>query len=142
MATKTAKSKIRDSYFELVRVFPLTLIKSENHLKQAERVIDALLMKGSLDGGETDYLEVLSELVANYEEDHYPFEPSSDADVLQHLMEAKDVSQTEVHNATGISKSTISEILSGHRSFSKKHIPKLAEYFHVPLSVLTRNLSK
>jgi HTH-type transcriptional regulator/antitoxin HigA len=97
-------------------------------------------MKRNLDGGETDYLEVLSELVAAYEDEHWPFEPSSDADMLQHLMQAKDVSQADLHHATGISRSTISEILSGRRSFSKKHIPKLAEYFHVPIGVLARNL--
>ena len=78
-----------ERYFKLVKVFPLTLIKSESHLKQAEKVIDDLLRQSDLDGGETDYLEVLSGLVADYEEEHYPLEPSSDADMLRHVMEAK-----------------------------------------------------
>ena len=42
--------------------------------------------------------------------------------------------------ATGIQKSTISEILASRRPVSKKHIPKLAEYFHVPKGLLARNL--
>jgi HTH-type transcriptional regulator/antitoxin HigA len=124
----------------MVKLFPLTLIKSESHLQQAETVIDDLLRRANLDDGETDYLEVLSDLVASYEEQHYPFEPSSDADMLRHLMEAKGVSQTDLHHATGIQKSTISEILGGRRTFSKGHIARLAEYFHVPKSLLTRNL--
>ena len=140
MAAKTAKIKTGDSYFRLVKAFPLTLIKSESHLQQAEQVIDRLLRKGMLDGGESDYLEVLSGLVADYEEEHYPFEPSSDADLLRHLMEAKGVSQTDLHHATGMQKSTISEILGGRRPFSKQHIPKLAEYFRVPKSLLANNL--
>jgi hypothetical protein len=38
-------------------------------------------------------------------------QPASDADMLRHLISAKAVSQAEIHQATGISKSTISEVL-------------------------------
>ena len=39
-------------------------------------------------------------------------EPASDADMLRHLLDAKGVSQAELHRETGISKSSISEVLS------------------------------
>ena len=39
------------------------------------------------------YLDALSDLVAAYEDEHYPIEPASDADMLRHLMEAKGVTQ-------------------------------------------------
>jgi HTH-type transcriptional regulator / antitoxin HigA len=41
-------------------------------------------------------------LVAAYEDAHYPIEPASVADMLRHLMEAKGVTQAELHRNTGL----------------------------------------
>ena len=76
----------------------------------------------------------LADLVAAYEDEHYPIEPAGDAEMLQHLMEAKRVSQTDVHRATGLPKSTISEVLAGKKRFSRQMIRKLAQYFDVDVS--------
>src|ERR1700730_17512316 len=86
------------------------------------------------------YLETLSDLVAAYEDDHYPIEPASDADMLRHLMEAKGVTQAQLSRETLIPKSTISEVLSGKKPFSRQMIRKLADYFGVDVSVLAANL--
>ncbi len=55
-------------------------------------------------------------------------------------MHAKDVSQTQVSRDTGIAKSTISEVLAGKKQFSRQMIRKLADYFHVDISILANNL--
>ena len=60
--------------------------------------------------------------------------------MLRHLMDAKGVTQVEVSHEAGISKSTISEVLSGKRPFSRQMIRKLADYFGVDVSVLAANL--
>jgi HTH-type transcriptional regulator/antitoxin HigA len=55
MAAKTKfglKAKDRDSYLDLVLAFPLASIKSDEHLAQAQAVIDRLLAKGTFDDGE------------------------------------------------------------------------------------------
>ena len=62
------------------------------------------------------YLDALSDLVASYEDAHYPIEPASDADMLRHLMEAKGVTQAELHRDTGLAKSSISEVLAGRKT--------------------------
>lgn len=142
MAIKTANGRVHDSYLDLVREFPLTSIKSDKHLKEAQKVIDQLLAKGKLNRGKETYLDALSDLVELYEDEHYPIGPASDADMLRHLMEAKGVSQTLLHQDTGIPKSTISEILAGKKPFSKGVIAKLAKYFNVNVSVLTANLGR
>lgn len=92
MGKKTAKGKVRDSYLALIKKFPLAPIKSDEQLRHALEVINALLAQGRLDGGEEDYLDVLSDLVESYEDEHFPIGPASDAAILQHLMEAKGVS--------------------------------------------------
>ncbi len=140
MTAKTAKVKLRDSYLELIYEFPLVRIKSDRELKNAQKVINALLAKGKLDDGQEDYLDVLSDLVEAYEDEHFPIGPASDAAILAHLMDAKGVSQTALHDATGIAKSTISDILAGRRPFSKNVMLKLAEFFGVHVSVFMENL--
>ena len=85
------------------------------------------------------YLDALSDLVAAYEDEHYPIEPASDAEMLRHLMEAKDVTQAQLSRETAIPKSTISEILAGKKPFSRHLIRKLADYFNVDASVLATN---
>src|SRR5437867_2902219 len=119
----TAKTKFRlkgksgDCYLELVRAFPLASIKSEEHLEEAQKVMDRLLGKGELDDGEEIYLDALSDLVAAYEDEHHAIAPASVADMLCHLMEARGVTQAQLSRDTAIPKSTISEVLAGKRPF-------------------------
>src|SRR2546423_1590137 len=100
------KGKTRDSYLDLVLAFPLASIKSEDHLDEAQRVIDRLLAKEKLDDGEETYLDALSNLVAAYEDVHYPIPPTSDAAMLRHLLEAQGITQAQLSRDTAISKST------------------------------------
>jgi HTH-type transcriptional regulator/antitoxin HigA len=143
MATKTKfglKRKDRDSYLELVLAFPLASIKSDEHLAEAQKVMDRLLAKGVLDDGEEMYLDALSDLVAAYEDIHHALEPASDADMLRHLLEAKGVTQARLSKETGLAKSSVSEVLAGKKPFSRQMIRKLSGYFKVDVSVLAANL--
>jgi HTH-type transcriptional regulator/antitoxin HigA len=137
--TQTLKGRVRDSYLELVRSFPLVSIRTESQLRAAQQVIDKLLAKGKPGSGEVAYLDALSDLVATYEDEHYELPPASDADMLRHLLEAKGVTQAELCRATGIAQSIISEVLSGKRAFSKDVVGKLSRYFNVDKSVLVAN---
>lgn len=134
------EGKDRESYLELLLAFPLASIKSEEHLKAAQEIMDRLLAKSELDHGEQMYLDALSDLVAVYENEHHVIPPASDADMLRHLMEAKGVSETELSRDTEVTKSTISEVLAGKRPFSRQMIRKLADYFEVDVSVLAANI--
>ena len=143
MATKTKfgiKGKDRDSYLELVLAFPLSSIQSDEHLDEAQKVMDRLLAMDEIDDGEEMYLEALSDLIAVYEDEHHAIEPASDADMLRHLLEVKGITQAQLSLATGIAKSTISEVLAGKKPFSRQMIRKLAHYFMVDVSVLASNL--
>jgi len=134
------RGKGRDSYMELVAAFPLASIQSDEHLEEAQQVMDRLLAARKLDRGQQTYLDALSDLVAAYEDAHHPIAPASDADMLRHLMEARGVTQVQLHRDAGIAKSTICEVLAGKRPFSRQIIRKLADYFNVDVSVLVANL--
>lgn len=137
---REAAGKVKDSYLDLVMRHPLVSIKTDTQLAVAQRVVDDLLRKGSLDKGEEEYLDVLSDLIAMYEDRHHPIPLASDAEILRHLIEARGVTQSAVAVEAGIARSTVSEILSGKRSISKSHIGKLARYFCVPPHVFVANL--
>lgn len=143
MATKMQyrlKGKSKDSYLELVLEFPLASIRSDEHLSEAQKVMDFLLARGTLNGGEEIYLDALSDLVGAYEDDHHAIQPASDAEMLQHLLDAKGITQAELSRDTNLPKSTISEVLKGKKRFSRQVLRKLADYFQVDVSVLAANL--
>jgi HTH-type transcriptional regulator/antitoxin HigA len=143
MASKVAfrlRGRSRASYLGLVSDFPLASIRSDEHLAEAQRVMDVLLARGKLDTGDAMYLDALSDLVACYEDAHHAIEPASDADMLRHLLDARGVTQAEVCRDTGIPKSSISQVLSGKRPLSRQVIRKLAAYFRVEVSILAANI--
>jgi len=142
MATKASvfKGRVRDDYLDLVLKFPLASLKSKEHFQDAQAVIDGLLARGKLSVGEEMYLDALGDLVAAFEDAHCPIKPASDAHMLRHLMEARGITQAELHRDTGLAKSSISEILAGKKSFSRQMIRKLAGYFKVDVGVLASNL--
>src|SRR5439155_16365817 len=118
MRKRTTSAALADnSYFRLVREFPLKPIRSEKELDQAGAIINRLVDRGvhGLTAGEDAYLDVLSDLTKKYETEHHPIEDVSPAEVLAHLIEAKGVTQRAVAEATGIPESTISELLAGRR---------------------------
>jgi HTH-type transcriptional regulator / antitoxin HigA len=131
MSTAARQAKARDLYFELVLQLPLRPIRSDKDLNAAVKMVDSLLDRKKLAPEEEDYLEVLGDLIEQYESEAHPMAPVSDVEMLRHLIEAKGVSQTEVSKATGIADSTISEVLKGKRSLNRAHIGKLAKYFSV-----------
>jgi HTH-type transcriptional regulator / antitoxin HigA len=138
--TTIRPARVSAAYLELVRQCPLRPIRSEAELDRALVMINRLLDRDRLARAEEDYLDVLSDLVERYEDIAHPIstEDLSDAEMLAHLMEAKEVRQVDVARATGIAESTLSEVLSGKRKLNRTQIAKLAGYFHVEPGVFFR----
>ena len=111
--------KLPDSYFERVKRFPLTHIRDEEHLVAAQAMIDRMLNE-KLDSGEQAYLDVLTDLVEGYEDQHEPIPDASEADVLRELMRANGLSQLRLSAKVGISQSTISPPFSAAAGRSRR----------------------
>src|SRR5947209_6251306 len=124
-----------DRYYELVQRSPLRPIRSDAGLDSAIAVIDSLIDQEGLTPDEEDYLDVLSDLVEKYKTENHPLPPVSDAEMLRHLIETRETTQTEVAVSTGIAGSTVSAILAGKRGLSRKHIEALARHFRVSPAV-------
>src|SRR5947209_10559811 len=114
-AVRTTARRPPDTYFRLVRRFPLTVIAADNHLDRAVALIDELLDRPQLDAGEQAYLDALTTLVESYETDHVPMPDVSGVAVLRSLMADNGLTQAELTRGAGIAESALSEVLSGKR---------------------------
>jgi len=98
-------------------------------------LLDALVVKDTLSTAEADYLAVLSDLVEQYEAEVHPIPPASDAEVLQHLLEAQSATLLEVVQATGIDATTLEAVLAGTQPLTREQIGQLTRSFQVSPSV-------
>jgi HTH-type transcriptional regulator/antitoxin HigA len=78
--------------------------------------------------------QLMMVLIQQFEENHYPLGHASPVEALGVLMQDRNLRQRDLIPVLGAS-SVISDILKGKRSISKTHARKLAEFFHVPVSL-------
>ena len=129
MAIKNLVRTPPDTYFQLVRQFPLMHIRDDAHLGLAQERIDQLLQQ-ELDAG-ADYLDALTDLVETYEDQHHSIPDASEAEVLRELMRSNELSQTQLAKKAGVAQSTLSAVLNGGRSLTKDQVIRLAKTFNV-----------
>ncbi len=79
---------------------------------------------------EKELAELLTVLIDEYEGRRYPIRKASPQQTLQHLMEARKLTQKDLWKIFG-SKGITSEVFHGKRSISKAQAKKLAAFFHV-----------
>jgi len=124
--------RARASYLKLATEFPIRPLRSTAELDEAIRVVDGLLSrKKALDEQEQGYLDSLSHEIERYENANEPIPDVSGAAMLRHLLDARDMTLSEVATAAGIAVSTLSSVLSGKRELNRRHIEKLAPFFGV-----------
>jgi HTH-type transcriptional regulator / antitoxin HigA len=131
MPTKTPRHAVGDLYLNLIREFPLRPIRSEADLDGAIAMIDTLTDRSELCPDEQDYLDVLSKLVEEYEDEHDPLPDLSGVEALRHLIDENGLSQSQLSKDTGVPETTLSEILTGKRGISPKVRKALAERFKI-----------
>lgn len=131
MSTTTLDLDTRRYGRLLARALP-TVIKSadENHRMLA--IIEDLMAKGenNLSPEEDALLELLVDLVHDFEEKHYPLPPSPPHKMVAFLLEQRGLKPSDLWPVLG-SKGRVSEILSGKRAISKDQAKRLASFFHV-----------
>lgn len=133
---KTVKSHAgprgRDHYLELVRELPLRPIRTDGQFDQALAMARKLAVRGEaqLSAGERDYLEALTILLEDFDRRQAPAPKLRGIDLLRHLMEANDLTVSQVGKIIG-SQSLASLVLAEKRGLSRAVIGKLAGYFGV-----------
>lgn len=74
-------------------------------------------------------LELVGDLVSNYEREHYAIEPAEPKDSLRFLIEARGLKQDDL--CAIVPQSNLSAILSGKRKISATLAGKLGKFFGV-----------
>ena len=111
------------------------VIESEVELDRAEEIINRLLSKGeNLSPEEEKLLDLVSDLLEKYEDEHYPFPEVAPNEILKFLMAENDYKQSDLLHVFG-SSGIASEVVNGKRSISKAQAKKLAEFFKVSVEL-------
>lgn len=79
--------------------------------------------------------ELLTVLIEDFEEKHYPLLQGEPRDHLRDLMKERGHTQSEVAKGVGAARPAISDILSGRRQISKGLAKKLATLYRVPVDL-------
>jgi HTH-type transcriptional regulator/antitoxin HigA len=87
------------------------------------------------DSEDSDELEVLSILVKEYENEHYPIPQPNPIEAIKFRLEQLNMSEADLSEILG-ARSRKSEILSGKRKLSLSMIRKLTKRLNIPAEVL------
>jgi HTH-type transcriptional regulator/antitoxin HigA len=135
MKSTAIQARTVDSYFDLVRAYPLRPIHSERELEKAAAVLVKLSsakLEEEMDAGERDYVEALTTLIQRFEQNRRDsaLPKLTPLDRLKFLMEELGMNTNDLGRVIG-SQPNASLILRGRRTMSKAQILKLAGHFAV-----------
>ena len=121
------------AYDSLLLKYKPRPIRNDREHRRALKQVEALIGQHgpSPPRAEGELIAVLSTLIESYEVEMTPRRKPTPAETLEHLIESKEVTRADVARATGIPRSTITNVLSGRRQISKENVTRLANYFHV-----------
>jgi len=117
-------------YRELITEFLPAPIHDLGQLERTEAIIDSLLARNKRTAAQDAYLELLSLLVAAWEDANVTIPPLSGRELLATLIEERGLRNKDLLPVFS-HESIVSEILSGKRQLKAKHIAGLAKFFHV-----------
>src|SRR6266496_661873 len=126
--------------FELRRcAMDIRPIKTEADYQAALLRVEAL-MQAQPNTPEGDDLDILSTLIAAYEEQHYPILPPDPVEALMYWMETRDLTRRDLEHLLG-SRARVAEILNHRRRLSLEMIRRLHSELGIPAEILIQPYS-
>jgi HTH-type transcriptional regulator/antitoxin HigA len=121
----------RSEYAALLFSTLPAVIRSEAENQRYLALLEALDSKGNrMTAAERRMAELLTLLIEDFEEKHYPLKAASPVDVLNELMLANNLKQKDLLDVFG-TPSIVSEIMHGKRQLTTEHIRRLSRRFQV-----------
>jgi antitoxin component HigA of HigAB toxin-antitoxin module len=129
----TATLAPSDSYFRLVREFPLRPIRNDRQYKAATAVMERLAVRGedALDAGERDYLDGLDQFISTYDREALANRPRRGTlrVRLRSLLNDTGTTPRDLEKILHCGHSLVSLVLAGKRELSKDNVRALARHF-------------
>ena len=123
---------VATDYFELVRTVPLRPISSLAAHKRAVRMLKQLGIMDTMNADQSDYFEVLTELVEDFERARWSINSgkASVPDILQSFLDDHGMTASDLGRLLG--ERTIGhKVLSGKRKLTTTQVKILADHFRV-----------
>ena len=120
----------RPEYLRLVEAFPPVKIRMPAQAEATERRLDELLGRPQFTEAERAYIDLLSDLLANWEDATVVIPDIHGAELVRALLAERGLRQKDL---VGIfaTESVASEALAGRRGLTRKQIEELARFFKV-----------
>ncbi|MEH6407492.1 MAG: transcriptional regulator [Leeuwenhoekiella sp.] len=112
-------------------------IKTENDYRDALQRLE-VIFDAPLSTKEGDEAEILSLLIENYENEHYPIEAPDPIEAIKIRMEELNMRQKDLVGIIG-GKSRVSEILNKKKRLTVDMIRDLERLLHISASVLVND---
>ena len=112
-------------------------IRSEKDYRQALSRLEAIF-DAPKDTPEGDEAEILSLLIENFEDEHYPIEAPDPIEAIKIRMEELDLKQKDLIGVIG-GKSRVSEVLNKKKKLTVEMIRELERVLNISASVLVAN---
>ena len=122
-----------DSLMELIAQFPLQRLRTAADHSKAKTLV-LRFSRTKLLRGTADYLDVLIDLIADFEKRSGRTADTSDillADLVRHRMEERGMSVSGLAREIGVPQSNLSEMLAGKRGWSKTAIRGLVKGLNI-----------
>jgi HTH-type transcriptional regulator / antitoxin HigA len=127
---------LKTAYESLLLDYLPRPVRTQREYERVCRQIAKLMSAGpELPQAESEVLEILSLLVAQYESTEHSIRDASPAEMLAFLIDARGVTNAAVARETGIPRSMITDILAGRRNISTANVAKFAKFLHVSPAV-------
>lgn len=126
--------QIAKRYRALCEMVPLKAITNNSQYAAAVARLNQLLDAGGADERNelAGLVDALGQMIHAYEQRRHALPEAPPREVLRHLMEEHDLSQSDLADIA--SQGTISDILAGRRGISKALAKKLAKRFAVSVA--------
>lgn len=125
-------------------------IKSDAEYRECKRGIDKIIHTGTnlgsmdlLDQSDKDELIRLSDMVEEWEAAYHPLPGKVSTlitDEIRRKMDEANLNQIEAAEKLGVSKSRISELLSGKRALNLNLVKRLRDNFGIPADFILDNM--
>jgi HTH-type transcriptional regulator/antitoxin HigA len=112
-----------------------TIITEEQYDQYCYRIIDLLEERKA---SNEDEIELLEQLIHEWEEVHYPTSESPPVEILLSLMENHDLSNKQLANKLGLEESLVSDVINYKIGFSEELINKLCNQFKMSQEAFNR----
>ena len=111
-----------------------TQLKTKKDYNAALRRVDELIDARRTDAQQNEFL-LLSYLIEEYEQEFMPIRDASPAEVIQFMLEMKDLKQKDLIPILG-TKSFVSKILNGTANIPVKSMDALCQFLGIPVEAL------